>query len=202
MYQSLSTGMPITAAQSQYMNSPDYKMGQAAQSALMARSASAGDYMLQDQQHQNRLGMMKNIFGNQNPWQAVQGLAGMGGDSSSSSSFGLNGGGGVFNPQQQQQLINAGVATNNQQLGSNLQGLQGALAGKGYSASSPLWSALTAGQQAQTAAQNADIRRQVPLEIAQANADNQLSTALGSEQIRSSRAGQGISMLNMLLGLV
>lgn len=175
------------------MASPQFLMEKEQHAANMSQAEAAGDRSLLAQQYQQQLGALDSIFGGQNPYQAI--------NSFSSRGMGFQPGSPVYNQQQQQQLINSGVASNQQQLETNLQGLRGSLAGKGFSASSPLWEALMSGQQAATAASNADVRRQVPLEIAQGNATHRLNTALGAEEIRSRRFNDQTGFLTQLLGL-
>lgn len=163
------------------------------ESVQVVRAQTAGQHALQNQAYQQKQQMLKSVFGGRNPYQAI--------NQYSSGGLGSQFGGDVYNPQQQQQLINSGVALNNQQLASSLQEMRGGLAGKGFSANSPLWQALMSGRQAATAASNSDVRRQVPLEIAQGNATHRLNSALGAEEIRSRRFNDQTSLLTSILGL-
>lgn len=175
------------------MASPQFLREQQAHAAAMSNAQAAGDMALQAQAYQQKRALINKVFGGRNPYNAMRRYSRIG------TGFG---GQPVYSDQQQQQLINSGVAQNNQHLASSLQDLRGSLAGKGFSANSPLWQALMSQRQAANAASNADVRRQIPLEIAQANASHQLNSRLAAEEIRSRRWNDQMGLLTSLLGVL
>ena len=88
--------------------------------------------------------------------------------------------GDIWNPQQVQQQVNRAVASNDQRTASQLQALEGNMAGRGYGPTSPLLQALRGNLQGKNLIANTQAQTQIPWEAAQGNAQQRL----GSEQAR------------------
>jgi hypothetical protein len=80
----------------------------------------------------------------------------------------------VLDGGQTQQLVNSTVAGNDQTAATNIRNSQASLAGRGFGANSPLQMALAGQQQASAMGQNAQARSQIPINVAQLNAQQGL----------------------------
>jgi hypothetical protein len=80
----------------------------------------------------------------------------------------------VLSGDQTQQLVNSTVAGNDQTAATNIRNSNASLAGRGFGANSPLQMALAGQQQASAMGQNAQARSQIPINVAQLNAQQGL----------------------------
>lgn len=98
----------------------------------------------------------------------------------------------IWNPQSLQQQINASRATTDQGTATQINNMQGSLAGRGFGTNSPLAQALTAQYQGQGLAANVGNERQARMTAAQGNATQQLQSQTAREGQFASRQQEDI----------
>ena len=119
----------------------------------------------------------------------------------------------VYTPQQQQQQINAGQAGNAARAATQSRGIGESAAARGMSSQSPLIAALQQQVQASRMAADADVARDVPFQVAQANADQRAQAEALQAQVwaqeneldirrRQNQSSTQVALLNALAGLI
>jgi len=115
----------------------------------------------------------------------------------------------IYTPQQIQQAVNRGVAGNDSRFAGLLRTLAGRFGAAGMSPDSGLLAALTANAGAQNIAQNANVRTQVPFDMATGNASHLLNSQVAQEGQFANRQQEtlaaqrnAVAMLSAALGII
>lgn len=175
-------------------NINEYSMQTQRESALAPVNTALINSQTQLGMQQGRQDFVRQMFGD---------MFGSGGLQGFMSKYNGNGGsgpdinvGGIYTPRQVQQQVNSQVAGNDARYAGQLSDLLGSFGARGFSAKSPIASALRAQMAARNIGANADARRQTPFEYAQANATHLLNTQAARENQYGNRRKELIGMLS------